>query len=844
MIGAVYRPPSANALDFVNQLTGTLAMIRGSHRCYLLGDFNLDMTLQQPTVQSFLDALHSFSFLPMIDKPTRITAETTSLIDNIFTNTHTQSHTAGILIADISDHYPVFCVTEHTLPDQPSGMITYRALSENNKQVFLETISTTDWSSVTSETDAQASYSAFVQILVDHYNACFPLKHRPPNRSDLNPWLTRGIKKSIRVKNKLYRHFRNRPNTHTEIRYKRYRYTLDSVIRQAKQHYYQHRLTENRNNMRKTWQILREVIGKSCGKPTLQCALIDGETCIDPRRISDELNNYFVNVGPNLERSIPIATRNPGTYLSGNYPNSMFLSPVTPSEVLSCMMQLKNSSAGHDSLLPSIMKTVSRFISEPLTHIINLCFTQSVFPSELQQANVIPIHKGGDAMLFSNYRPISILPVFSKIFERLLYKRLYRFFSDQQVITDTQFGFRKGYSTEQALAFTVEKITGELDGGNCVVGLFLDLKKAFDTVHHEILLQKMSHYGVRGEALSLLRNYLANRTQSALVNGYKSAFQSSHFGVPQGSILGPLFFLIYINDLVNSLTHTFPILYADDTNIFMSGNSLESLTDTFNDDLESLSEWLKSNRLSLNLTKTHSMVFSTNRHLRTQTIPLQINGTMIDTVKCTTFLGVKIDNSLTWSEHITHVCNKVSKSVGILKKVSSILSHDSLLVLYKSLILPYLQYCNIIWGKAAGVYLQRLLLLQKRAVRIINGLGYRDHTAPFFTHDRILKITDFHTLSCSVFLFKLKFRLFPGFLVDFFNAVLFSEDTAHNFDTRIRAQGLVRRLRCRTTLRQNTFTNLSIQVLNTIITPLNLFETSTSLKVFKSSVTEMLIATY
>ena len=844
IIGAVYRPPSACQSDFLTQLTQTLTMIGTTQKCYLLGDFNIDISLQQPIVQNFLDILHSFSFLSLIDKPTRVTHETASLIDNIFTNRHTQSHIAGVLVADISDHYPVFCVSDSSISDQPPQTITYRPLTTNSKQAFLEAISAINWEFVTDESDAQSAYSAFAQRLVSCFSSCFPLKHRTANRSDANPWLTRGVKKSIRVKNKLYRKFRNRPNTHTEIHYKRYRSILDRVIRSAKQIFYQQCLEVNRNDKRKTWQILKEVIGKSRTKPCLKSALVGEEVCTDPRRISDELNNYFANVGVNFGRSIPTASRDPMSYLTGNYPNSIFLTPVTPLEVSACLMRLKNSSAGHDSLLPSIMKMVSDFISKPLVYIINLCITQSIFPSELQQANIIPIHKGGDPTLFPNYRPISVLPVFSKIFERLLYTRLYKFFSDQHIIIDTQFGFRKGFSTEQALAYTFERITLELDRGNCVVGLFLDLKKAFDTVHHEILLQKLYHYGIRGGTHTLLKSYLANRTQVVLLNNHKSSLQSCHFGVPQGSILGPLFFLVYINDLVNSLSHTYPILYADDTNIFISGNNLNCMTNRFNADLESLSEWLKTNRLSLNLSKTHSMIFSTNRFLRSQILSLQLSGTIIDTVKSTTFLGIKIDNALTWSEHVNHVCNKISKSIGILKKVSSILNYESLLVLYRSLITPYLQYCTIIWGNAASVHLQRVLLLQKRAVRIVNGLGYRDHTASFFARDGILRISDLYTLACSVFLYKVKNTLFPIFFAEFFNRVLFGNNTVHELDTRTRAQGLVRPFRCRTSLRQKTFSNVSIRIMNSMIIPYDLFLTSPSLKVFKRSITSLLIATY
>ena len=412
------------------------------------------------------------------------------------------------------------------------------------------------------------------------------------------------------------------------------------------------------------------------------------------------------------------------------------------------------------------------------------------------------------------------------------------------MITDSQFGFRKNYSTELALAYTTDLITSEMDKGNSVIGLFLDLRKAFDTVHHDILLKKLNHYGVRGECLNLLKNYLSDRNQAVKFNNQLSSLKTLNFGVPQGSILGPLFFLIYINDLKNCLTSTIPVLYADDTNIFMSGRDVDSMTALFNADLTSLAEWLRSNRLSLNLSKTHSIIFSTNPAQRDRVLSLSLNGTSIGTVKSTTFLGVKIDNALTWSEHIAHVASKVSKSVGIIKKASHVLNRESLLTLYRSLIMPYLQYCNLIWGNAAKSHLQRLLLLQKRALRIVNGLGPRDHTAPCFVQDGLLAVSDMHTVSCAAFIFRLKFYLYPPFLIDHFNRVLFPVTSLHSANTRSIARNLMPSLRCRTSLRQRTFSIISLRILNSIITPYSLLETQQSLKSFKRSISGLIIAAY
>ena len=471
-----------------------------------------------------------------------------------------------------------------------------------------------------------------------------------------------------------------------------------------------------------------------------------------------------------------------------------------------------------------------------------MCFQQGIVPKELKRANIIPIHKGNDPTIFSNYRPISLLPVFSKILERLLYNRLFNFFNSNNIQGDSQYGFRRGFSTEMALADTLNRITCELDEGNSVIGLFLDLKKAFDTVNFVILLRKLEFYGVRGIALDLLRNYLSHRCQRVSLNGHLSVTEVCSCGVPQGSILGPLLFLVYINDLPNALDEAFTIMYADDTNIFMRGRNVDLVTIAFNRQLVNLNKWLQCNRLSLNLSKTKSMIFSLNHQTRGRMLSLSFDGTLVDTITSTTFLGVKIDNSLTWSNHISHVCSKIAKSIGILKKVSNIFNQATLLGLYNSFILPYLNYCNIIWGNAAEIHLKRILILQKRAVRIICKLAFLDHCDPAFSTCQILKIKDLFTFSTAIFFFKINSNLFPpNFSISIFSPILTTTDRGH--DTRGTRQHRFILPRCRTALRQKSMYYTLPKLHNDLLLPFSLLDCTTVYQ-FKKNLKTILISYY
>ena len=261
---------------------------------------------------------------------------------------------------------------------------------------------------------------------------------------------------------------------------------------------------------------------------------------------------------------------------------SFYINPTTETEIISLIKLLKNGSSGYDSISATAVKNTATAFITPLTHIMNLSLSSAIFPEELKIARVIPLFKSGYAMLFCNYRPVSVLPLFSKILERLMYNRLISFINKHNLLFNFQFGFREGHSTNLALIYLVDKISNSLDMGEYVLGLFLDFTKAFDTVNHDIFLQKLEHLGIRGISLNWFKSYLSNRSQYVDYSGISSELQYIRCGVPQGSILGPLLFLLYINDLSRVSSLLFSMLFADDSNMFLSGKNPDVLINTMN----------------------------------------------------------------------------------------------------------------------------------------------------------------------------------------------------------------------------------------------------------------------
>ena len=363
-------------------------------------------------------------------------------------------------------------------------------------------------------------------------------------------------------------------------------------------------------------------------------------------------NDFFVNVADNITKKIPRSKKSPMDYLSNKNPHSFFISPSVPYEISDIIDQFKTGkSIGPNSIPMKLFKILSPYVSSPLSLIINESFQTGVFPTKMKQAKVIPLFKKGCSVTSSNYRPISLLSVFSKIIEKLMYKRLYNFLELHEVLYNLQFGFRASHSIDHALISLTESIKNTLDNKKYGCGIFIDLQKAFDTVNHQILLSKLEHYGIRGTALAWFSSYLCNRSQYVSVNGHNSNCLNITCGVPQGSVLGPLLFLIYINDLPNSSTKLTFYLFADDTNIYYESHCLYKLQKVVNKELKLVKKWLDANKLALNVEKTNFIIFHSLKNLLHETVNIKIGKKHVKQVKYVKFLGLLLDE--TWPGNIT-----------------------------------------------------------------------------------------------------------------------------------------------------------------------------------------------
>ena len=381
--------------------------------------------------------------------------------------------------------------------------------------------------------------------------------------------------------------------------------------------------------------------------------------------------------------------------------NSVFFNLTSFDEVYKIIQNFQNkSSTGLDNTSPNAFKHFPDKIINCYVHIFNLSITQGKFVERFKTAKVVPVYKSKEKHEMCNFRPISLLPVASKILEKIIHVRLYSFLSQNGFFLKNQFGFRANHSTDLAASLLINKICNALNEKKKVMSIFLDMSKAFDCVDHNILLQKMQVYGIRGNAFSWFSSYLSGRCQRVIFNGTLSETTCTvECGVPQGSILGPLLYLIYINDINQCLQYCHVTLYADDTTLVATANNYKDLYRIANDDLSALSEWLCLNKLTMNISKTKYITYSISQRtvLKSDDLKLFLNGSVIERVDTFKFLGIYIDEHLTWKPHMNKVLSKIQRNLGIIRRISCFLTRKALIQLFHSLVMSHIRYGIIVW---------------------------------------------------------------------------------------------------------------------------------------------------
>ena len=762
-IGVVYRPPSGCNTTALSELLELLETLPKTP-VHIMGDFNINMLDHgKSNIVSKLEEITlGLGYSPLISKATHAKPGCSeSCIDNIFTNSIENTKSSGIIEFGVSHHHALFQFVEI-----PSSLTN--DTKENNKhlQFFDYCNSNLDHFSESLRCKLTAQPPSSFQEFFALYNTQLDLScklEKPRNSKRTmknNPWMTPALIASVKTKATLYSKWKKSKNKKcivgiksiserklctctkcstillTYEKYRTHRKILKHLIRQVKSKYYGQQIENCNGDSKKVWRIINELRGKQKReiKPSF---IVDSKRVTDRRMIANEFNNYFVSLAAKLNEKytsttlqglpiVPIQSFH--DYLPKSNQSSIFMYECTHEEVSKIITELKK---GKSSDIPiNVVKYSAPVVIPYLVNLFNTSLHKGLFPDELKTGRITPIYKKDNEELMENYRPVSTLPVFGKILEKIIYSRFYNFLLSNRIIHDCQFGFRKGHSTTHALNYSIQHIENELDKKKHVIGIFIDLSKAFDTIDHNKLLCKLEHYGIRGNALDLIKSYLCNRKQYVSVLNETSEAQTVVWGVPQGSVLGPLLFLLYINDLCNTTQKCRFVLFADDTNIFISADTKETAYMNANEILSSVTKYMKCNLLHINAKKSCFMYFSPFKRKTTMSNldeptdlinPIQIEGNILKRVSQTKFLGVIIDNKLNWKPHIDSLNRNLKSACGRIYRIKSNIPKNLYKEIYHTLFESHLSYSISVWGGVSKSRLLPIFLTQKKCTRIIFG---------------------------------------------------------------------------------------------------------------------------
>ena len=754
------------------------------------GDVNINLLNPRNYVyvDTYVKNLFELGLKPLVTVPTKVNFENIitrfSILDHIWVTDGLRCDQTLVIPVNITDHFPVISLISMGVQEVSQMSLQRRRLTGRGKETFRIFLSNTHVSIIGN--DISTIYDNYFTKVLDGYNKAFPIDNYIKKTKHSPPWISPRLKECIKKKAKLYRGYLK---GHISKRdYTFYKNRLTSVIRKSKALYYTQIFLQNSNNSKVLWSTINDIMNRG-NRHVLKEVKVNVEV-LKGRVLADYTNQFFVNAAISVTMDLP---QTKGFIcLSARTRDSCFFFPTNYNEVSKVIRSLKNRGSKIFDIHPSVLKENLDIFSVHFVQLFNLSLELEGFADGLKIARVNPVHKSGPKDIIDNYRPISVLPLFSKIFEKLTLHRMNSFIERHNLLTPSQFGFRAGCNTTNAIIKLLTHIVEAYHKKMYSACFFLNLRRAFDTINHNILLLKLEHYGFRGQCYKFLRSYYQNRKQYVHLNGHKSATLPVVNGVPQGSILGPLCFSLYINDLPLAVEEI-SVLFADDAAFFVTADTLEGLIAKIRNLFSDIAGYLNVNKLVPNASKSKLMMFTSRP---TSNLPvLLFGGKEIEWVSEFKYLGLTITRNMNFSTHINKVALNISRITGSFINLRSFFPIQVLVKLYYALAFPHIQNHILVWGAAPASQLKILAIRINNMLRIIQGVT-RVNGRPTVSNDDLYKQLGLLKLS-SVFkynLFKFLRLLLDGKLPDFWN-ILMSEYVAHHsYNTRqlrFRHPGLV-----------------------------------------------------
>ena len=808
LVGGFYRPPNSNnnhwnlmEHSFDQAFNQTVADI------LIAGDFNINQTMPSNKLSNLIK---SYNAHQLINNPTHFTENSNSIIDVFIVK-----HAHNVISSFVSDpittaltryHCPIACVLKFTKPKTSNYKRHVWLYDRGDYNEFRNKLQSINWENTLNSNNIDQTASTISDTIISAASQTIPNKQVTIRPDDI-PWINNTIRKQMNTRNKIHKRAKQQ---NTEAAWSNFRKSRNKVtysIRKAKETYEIKLINQiNTSNISsKTWFKLVKNITNKQTKSIIPTLIVNKTTASTDQEKTEMLNNYFCQ-----QSTLPDEKYQP----LPNLPNANSVLPeltISPQDVKDAITSVDPSKAcGPDLVGPRLIREGAPVLAAPLSVYFTNLLHRSVFPSAWKLANVTPIFKKGDPSNAANYRPISLLSCLGKLMERCVHKALYNYFVSNNLLSPLQSGFIKGDSTINQLTFLYNDVCKALDEGKEVRSVFCDISKAFDRVWHRGLLHKLSALGISGSLLRWFSSYLSSRQQRVLYAGSSSSWSSINAGVPQGSILGPLLFLVYINDITTDINANIR-LFADDTSLYIVVDHPDTASTVLNRDLQTVYSWSQTWLVSFNPVKSKSMLFS--RKIKKPVHPqLHMNNIAIEHVESHKHLGITLSSDAKWTQHISLMLGKAWKRIGLLRSLKHHLNRPCLEKMYMSFIRPLLEYGDILWDNCTNQQKSDIESVQNEAARIVSGATKYCNIQSMLAELKWETLADRRKKHKLITLYKMNHTISPQYLIDLLPA---HEQTRYN----LRTANNIPSITARTQLYQNSFLPATIREWNNL--PLN-----------------------
>ena len=743
LIGIIYRPP--DQVGFIRFLSDAISNAQNfeNQEVYILGDININLIPHGRLIPNGVRAYREFCSLhgltQIIKDPTRITENTSTLLDHILTNSCEKVSQFGVLDIGLSDHQMIFCTRK--ILKLKTGMKTFidvRSWKNYNQEILNQKLSEIDYPDYSQFEDINIAYADFIEKTMEVIDKIAPMK-KVCIRNNSEEWIDGEILDGIRNRDKLFKKFKKTRSHADHLNFKKIRNHLQELIKKKKRNYVEYKLNENLKKPKQLWKSL-----KSLGLPSKKsaqskiCLEKNGKTTFNSKENAEIFKTFYENLSTDLVNKLPKSTNKFGMDSVRKYYNGLGIQsesfkfePASETMVNLILESINPDKAvGVDNLAGRFLKDGSNILKGPITKLINLSISTAKFPDGCKIAKLKPLYKKGSSLEPKNYRPISLLPLVSKIFEKIIHDQTQKYLDEKKILYTYQSGFRPKHSTSTCLSLLQNKILNGFDNGQLTGMILIDLQKAFDTIDHNIFIQKLTCLGFSDDSVSWYQSYLQNRSFVVNIEKDYSTPASLLCGVPQGSILGPLIFLLYVNDMPQAMDCDL-FLYADDSCLLYTAKNVKDIKEKLNANFNSLCDWFVENKLSIHFgeDKTKSILFGTGKRLKNlEEMDIRRGEIKIKQHSSVNYLGCTFDKSLSGVEMATKVTKTVSGRLRFLYRKQTFLTPYLRRLLCNALVQPHFDYACIAWYSNLGKkYTKKLQIMQNKCIRFCLNLGSRHH---------------------------------------------------------------------------------------------------------------------